>query len=91
MAGEIVVDQRAHPADFADQRSLIVVDFHDGMKRLLVLDTDIQQALAGLVARFEFGIDPLDPSILLEDLQLVLQRLKPHRRLAAEFDAIMEI
>ena len=58
---------------------------------MLVLDTDIQQAFATLVAGSEFGIDPLDPSILLEDLQLVLQRIERHRRLAAKFEAIVDV
>ena len=61
------------------------------MKRLLVLDTDIQRALAGLVAWFQLGIDALDASILLKDLQLLLQRFKPHRGLAPEFDAVPQI
>src|SRR6188474_1796293 len=77
VAGQVVVHQCAHAFELTDQRGLIVVHFHDGMKRLLVLDTDIQLALARCVARFELGIDSLDPPILLKDLQLVLQRFHP--------------
>ncbi len=72
VACQVVVGQRADPTDFSDQRRLVIVDLHRGMKRIPVRHAHMQHAVALLVARSQFRVHTLDPAVLLQELQLLL-------------------
>ena len=50
MARQVVVGQGADPTDFSDQRRLVIVDLHRGVKRIPVCHAHMQHAVAPLVA-----------------------------------------
>ncbi len=68
------MDERADPANLSNQRGLIVAHIEQCVKRVSVRHTHIQHALATLIAGSEFRINAFDPAILLQELQLFLQR-----------------
>src|ERR1043165_6820376 len=88
---QVVVDQGSDPTDFSNQRRLIVVDLHRGVKRLFVRHTYFQEAFTLLIAGPQLSVDTLDPSILLQNLEFFLQGCECHRRADAEFQAIVQV
>ena len=61
------------------------------MKWLPVRHAHVQYAVTTLVARPQFGVHALDSFILLQELQLFLQRVDLQRCAGSEFDPVVQV
>jgi hypothetical protein len=76
---------------FTDGRVDVVVVLDKGPDGVRLLHSDIQNGLSGNCARFEFGIQPLHPVVLQEQLQPVPQRVHVEGRPGAQLNTVAEV
>ena len=91
VAGHILMGKGHQTSLSADDRGLVVAEVQPSLPWTGFLDFHGEDAFAALVAGSEFGVDPLDTRVSLEQLQPFLDRRKFQRRVRAQGYAVAQV